>query len=171
MKLYVGTYALYNAGSLKGAWLDTEDYSDFDEFAEACRNLHKDEEDPEFMVQDSEGEAWEEKLYHESGIAWVENWYEVSDELCRSSIDDDVFSAYVEATGCNVDADAVGEAEEAYRGHFYDGLEGYAEQAIEEGLFGDIPERIRYYISTEAIARDLKCEGYVEHDGYVFWPD
>ena len=171
MKLYVGTYAKYNAGSIDGAWLDTEDFSDFDEFAEACQKLHEDEEDPEYMVQDSEGEAWEEKLYHESGIAWVSEWYEVSDELCRSTIDDDVFSAYVEATGCNVEADAVGEAEEAYRGHFSDGLEGYVEEALDEGLFGDIADNIRCYIDTAAIARDLQCDGYYEQDGYVFCPN
>jgi len=50
-RIYVGTYAKYNAGSIKGAWLDLEDYSDRDAFLEACRELHKDEQDPEFMFQ------------------------------------------------------------------------------------------------------------------------
>src|ERR1051325_1051 len=53
-RVYVGTYAKYNAGSLKGDWLDLSDYSDKDEFYEACKELHKDEEDPEFMFQDFE---------------------------------------------------------------------------------------------------------------------
>ncbi|MEQ3054471.1 antirestriction protein ArdA, partial [Bacteroides finegoldii] len=44
-KVYVGTYAKYNNGSLSGAWLDLSDYSDKEEFYEACRELHKDEED------------------------------------------------------------------------------------------------------------------------------
>ena len=40
-KVYVGTYAKYNNGSLSGAWLDLSDYSDKEEFYEACRELHR----------------------------------------------------------------------------------------------------------------------------------
>ena len=53
-KVYVGTYGKYNNGSLSGAWLDLSDYSDKEEFYEACRELHKDEEDAEYMFQDWE---------------------------------------------------------------------------------------------------------------------
>ena len=42
--VYVGTYGKYNNGSLFGAWLDLSDYADKEEFYEACRELHKDEE-------------------------------------------------------------------------------------------------------------------------------
>lgn len=64
-RVYVGTYAKYNNGSLYGAWLDLSDYSDKEEFYEACRELHEDEEDAEYMFQDWEnvpegliGESW-----------------------------------------------------------------------------------------------------------------
>ena len=53
-RVYVGTYNKYNSGSLFGKWLDLSDYSDKDEFMEACRELHKDDQDPEFMFQDYE---------------------------------------------------------------------------------------------------------------------
>ena len=43
-RVYVGTYGKYNNGSLFGAWLDLSDYADKEEFYEACRELHKDEE-------------------------------------------------------------------------------------------------------------------------------
>lgn len=33
-----------------------------------------------------------------------------------------------------------------------------AEQFVEEGLFGDIPEQLRFYIDHEAIARDLAMD-------------
>ena len=46
--------ASYNNGSLFGAWLDLSDYSDKEDFYEACRELHKDEEDAEYMFQDWE---------------------------------------------------------------------------------------------------------------------
>lgn len=54
-RVYVGTYAKYNAGSLEGKWLSLEDYANKAEFIAACRKLHKDEADPELMFQDWEG--------------------------------------------------------------------------------------------------------------------
>lgn len=51
-KVYVGTYKKYNESSLKGGWLTLTDYKDYDEFCAACRKLHKDEHDPELMIQD-----------------------------------------------------------------------------------------------------------------------
>lgn len=53
-RVYVGTYGKYNNGSLFGAWLDLSDYSYKEDFYEACRELHKDEEDAEYMFQDYE---------------------------------------------------------------------------------------------------------------------
>ena len=65
--VYVGTYAKYNNGSLSGAWLNLSDYSDKEEFYEACRELHKDEEDAEYMFQDWENVP--EGLIDESWIS------------------------------------------------------------------------------------------------------
>ena len=42
-KIYVGTYAKYNDGSIFGKWLTLSDYADKEEFYEACKELHKDE--------------------------------------------------------------------------------------------------------------------------------
>ena len=53
-RVYVGTYGKYNNGSLFGTWLNLSDYLDKEDFYEACRELHKDEEDAEFMFQDWE---------------------------------------------------------------------------------------------------------------------
>lgn len=61
--LFVGTYKKYNEGNLAGAWIDIESVSDADEFFEVCRNLHSDEENPEFMFQDFEG--FPENMYSE----------------------------------------------------------------------------------------------------------
>ena len=54
-KVYVGTYRKYNEGSIEGKWLDLADYTDKADFYEACADLHKDEQGPEFMFQDWEG--------------------------------------------------------------------------------------------------------------------
>ena len=53
-RIYVGTYAKYNEGSIFGKWMDLSDYSGSEEFYDACRELHSDEEDPEMMFQDWE---------------------------------------------------------------------------------------------------------------------
>lgn len=54
-RVYVGTYAKYSVGSMRGKWLDLEDYADKEEFINACYELHKDEQAPELMFQDHEG--------------------------------------------------------------------------------------------------------------------
>lgn len=53
-KIYVGIYRKYNNGSIEGKWMTLSDYADKDEFIEACKALHKDEENPELMFQDWE---------------------------------------------------------------------------------------------------------------------
>ena len=37
-------------------------------------------------------------------------------------------------------------------------LRDLAEQFVDDGLFGDIPERLQFYIDYDAIARDLACD-------------
>jgi len=37
-------------------------------------------------------------------------------------------------------------------------MRALAEQFVEEGLFGDIPERLQFYIDYDAIARDLAVD-------------
>lgn len=61
MKLYVGTYAKYAAGSLAGAWIDLDKLSCYEELVAACKRVHQGEDEPEFMVQDieSDGEDWQ----------------------------------------------------------------------------------------------------------------
>lgn len=53
-KVYVGTYAKYNNGNLDGAWISLNSCDSYDDFLKKCAAIHKDEEDPEFMIQDSE---------------------------------------------------------------------------------------------------------------------
>ena len=65
--VYVGTYAKYNAGSLKGEWLDLDNYGSYAEFIDACKSLHADEEDPELMFQDWETE-WAGEI-NETGVS------------------------------------------------------------------------------------------------------
>ena len=50
-------------------------------------------------------------------------------------------------------------------------LKELAEQFVEEGLFGDIPEALRFYIDHDAIARDLAadyCETTIASEQLVY---
>ena len=77
-QVYVGTYTKYNNADLSGEWLDLEDYADYEDFIAACKELHKDEADPELMFQDFEGFPVE--FYHESRIdPRVWDWLELDD--------------------------------------------------------------------------------------------
>lgn len=46
-------------------------------------------------------------------------------------------------------------------------LKELAEQFIEEGLFGNIPDSIKNYLDYDAIARDLAFD-YTEYDGDIY---
>lgn len=64
--IYCGTYKKYNEGSLDGGWLHLGRYQNAAAFLEACKKLHADESDPEFMYQDSE--YLPDEFYSESCI-------------------------------------------------------------------------------------------------------
>ena len=44
-RIYVGTYAKYNNGSLQGEWVELSDFYDLDGFMERCAEIHEDEEE------------------------------------------------------------------------------------------------------------------------------
>lgn len=158
MRVYVGTYEKYNNGSIAGAWLDLEDYADKEEFYEACKALHEDEEDPELMFQD-----WE-------GIP--------KSMISECSIDDAVWElmgAYEDHGKGPVDAycSIFGEWNESDFGDRYRGEwssdEAMAEEFLEEtGTLGSIPENLRCYFDVERYARDMMCD-MCEEDGFYFW--
>ena len=51
IKVYVGTYAKYNEGSIAGQWIDLTNLS-YEDYCNAIANTHYDESDPEYMIQD-----------------------------------------------------------------------------------------------------------------------
>jgi len=82
-KIYVGTFAKYNNGSIEGAWLTLSDYSDAEEFLTACAELHSDEVDAELMFQDYEGfpkDLYSESM-SESELEKVYEYMEVMDQI------------------------------------------------------------------------------------------
>lgn len=144
-RVYVGTYAKYNAGNLSGEWLYLDDYTDKEDFLEACKKLHEDEADPEFMFQSCEdmppgmcSEASIEKdafefanlNEHEQNI-WM---------LAREHLSDEI---------------TLEQAQDAYCGS-YSSPEDYAQNSFEQSY--EIPEIVASYVDWKRVAGDLKCD-------------
>ena len=102
-RIYVGTYAKYNNGSLQGEWVELSDFYDLDGFMERCAEIHEDEEEPEYMFQ-----AWEEipdGLIDEGHLE--ENFFELRDELDRlNNKEKEAFWIWVEGNNTQLTQDA-----------------------------------------------------------------
>jgi antirestriction protein len=168
-KIYVGTYGKYNSGSIAGDWLDLTDYSSIEDFYEACKELHKDEEDPEFMFQD-----WEYipsdfiSEYSLSEKFW--DYMEAVEDLSETEKEAfDIFLANETRDLSKEDiSDIIEQFRDSYQGEFED-EEDYAYHIVEElGYLDQVPENLRYYFDYEKFARDLFLDGYWIKDGHVF---
>ena len=159
MKAYVSTFAKFINGHLNGAWLDLKDYSDKDDFLEACLKLHEDEEDPELMFADSVGIP-DDFIgeFHISPECW--DLLEAYDEYGEEQV-----LAYCHCFGEWNKQDF----QDKYRGE-YDSFADLAEQLLDEiGDLDQIPEHLRGYFDYEAYGRDLCLGGdFVEHNGQYF---
>lgn len=157
MRIYVGTYAKYNAGNLFGEWLDPSDYSDKGDFIDACLEVHEDEDDPELMFQDFEGIP--SCMVGESFV----------DESLWDYIDYDADDGAKEAYCYLMGEWDTSDFEERYYGEF-DSFTELAEEILDStGELESIPENLRYYFDYEAYGRDLKLGGdFSEHNGYYF---
>lgn len=167
--LYCGTYAKYNDGSIEGNWLKLTDYPDAEAFLEACRELHKDEADPELMFQDFEGMPRE--LYAESlsldDIRKLYDWVHLDDD------DRELLTEYLDATGYpldGVDMEAVRDKLycELDRSPFESNEAAMGRYVLDEGLLGDVPQALDSYLDVEAIGRDWLMVLFVSTNGYVF---
>jgi len=161
-RIYVGTYGKYNAGSLKGAWLDLEDYKDRESFLEACAELHSDEHDPEFMFQDYEGFP---RSYYSEGSAPPDELWEWLD---LDEDDRELLAVYKDHVDESADIE---KARESFSGKFNSEAD-WAENFLEDtcGLDG-VPDHLRNYIDFAAYGRDARISGemtFVRHDGELW---
>lgn len=132
--IYVGTYHKYNSGSLKGAWLNLEDFADREDFLQACAELHSDESDPEFMFQDYQ--CFPSCYYSESCAPPEELWGEYLD---LDENDRTAFSLYLD----NLGMATVEDFRDAYQGTA-DTKAEFAEQIAED--CGEIPKDLPNWI-------------------------
>lgn len=165
--VYVGTYRKYNEGSIFGKWLKLSDYSGTEEFFDACRELHSDEEDPEFMFQDYENIP--KGLISECSMS--DNIFEVLEAL--QEMDDsrkeafliwcdndhkDLPSEDIDELILNFDSEYIGQ---------YENEEDFAYQLIDDR--NDLSEFERSYFNYKAYAHDIFISDYWFVDGHVFY--
>lgn len=159
-RLFVTTYKKYNDGNLFGAWLDLESYADKDAFLAACKELHKDEADPELMFPDFEG--FPRALYNESGLddrLW--GWLELDED------DREMVAVYLDEVSQDGDIDA---ARDCFAGKFDSEEDWAADYLNDSGLMGSVPASLLNYIDYKSFANDARLGGdmvFVHHQGSV----
>lgn len=155
-QIYVGTYAKYNNGSIAGEWLMLSDYANKDEFLAACEELHSDENDPEFMFQDFDGETF--------GMASECHIDEELFDLIHTLDEDEaeIYAAYRK----NFNG-SWSDCQDRYSGCFKSD-EDFAQDYAEAGGYTERElSWPHYYIDWKAAARDL-MQSYIEENGYYF---
>lgn len=156
--VYVGTYAKYNNGSIQGKWMRLEDYEDFDSFVDACRELHKDEEDPEFMCQDYEGLP--KNKYCESGLEWIREFYELADDYTDSEIE--MILEYWDEVGDYRDP------KDILDDYYCESMDDYDFGYMIAHETGDIPDWLECYVDYEKMGKEYKWD-FTETSNYIFW--
>ena len=156
MKIYVGTYAKYNNGLIAGAWLALNDYLDAEQFIDVCKELHKDELDPELMFQDFYDIH---KNYCNECIDMQEVYYYA--DACNDS-NKDIIDAGLD---CEIPLDSI---MDAYRGQYNSDADFAYDMAEQCGYLNDVSEQWPFFhIDWQAAAKTLMYD-YVESKGYYF---
>ena len=167
LQVYVGTYHKYNQGSLYGKWINLSDYSDPKAFYKDIRELHKDEEDPEFMFQDYGAPELIKTMDLISEGYISKDLFEIIQSIEDSSYDEDVLEAYLVSFGYNGEdiSEVIEKVDEAYNGE-YSSDEEFVQELL-EGC-GDLPENLPAYIHIdwERTARDIMYDYSASNNHY-----
>ena len=155
--VYVGTYAKYNSGSIQGAWVRLDQFASEDEFLAYCAELHKDENDPEFMYQDFEN--FPEEYYSESGIN-PDLW----DYLALDDDDRAMFEAYQKA---GFDG-GIDDARDRYYGYHESDYDFACDMLENTGDINSIPEHLQFYFDYDKYARDLMISDFSSGNNHYF---
>ncbi|SIQ39975.1 Antirestriction protein (ArdA) [Chryseobacterium sp. RU37D] len=162
--IYVSTYAKYNNGSLYGKWLNLSDYSDYDELLTAMYELHSDESDPEFMLQDYEGCELFEKLGLISECHISKDIYDIAEQINDSEYSIEVYEALLDNF-----LDMSFESACEYANNFYCGEYANDVEFVQEFYENDIYFKLPHFvcIDWEATARNIMYD-YFESNGHYF---
>ena len=158
IRVYLTNLGAYNSGKLIGQWL----------------NLPMSEEDLEKAVKEVLGNN-EEYFITDYEAPFTIGEYDNLTELNEfaEEFEDlrdeekDAIAYLLEYGGYDDKQTALDNRDEVII--YYDtNLADVAEQLVDDGIFGEIPESIQNYIDYEKIANDLLHDGYTEIDGNVY---
>ena len=122
---------------------------------DACRELHSDEKDPEFMVQDFEN--FPRKWYHEGGLPTEEEFNKINDYYMMDDTEKRAYEAYVDYT----DDDDIDHFHEAYEGQF-DSASDFAYDLVDNlGWDGIGSDNIDMYFDYDSFGRDLMFDFHI----------
>ena len=154
-RIYVSTYAKYNDGSLEGEWVDLTDFDTYEDFVDYCSELHKDENDPEFMVQDFEN--FPKKWYHESGLPSEDEFNKINEYYLMSDIEKSAYETFIDYT----DNEDIDDFHEAYQGQF-ESASDFAYDLVDSlGWDGIGSNAIDMYFDYDAFGRDIMMDYHI----------
>lgn len=162
-QLYISTWGKYNSGSLDGAWFNLTDYDDYSEFMRAVRELHKDEDDPEYMIQDYQGIP--DGIIDNSGYYWItaEDFDRIKEIEELDETERRAYLSYLNATSGYGDIESF---RDAFMGEF-DSEYDYIDHCIEEGFFSQ--ETLLNHIDYQSLWNELETGDNFYFDGeFIF---
>jgi len=130
-----------------------------EDYTKSANALHNDYGDPveEFEIQFIDGESIDCDLAKAIGLNQanfaryfeiVDEWEEWEKRLVILAVGECGYQFGDDTSPTDFDIDV----------YDVDSMRELAEQFVEEGLFGEIPENLQFYIDYEAIARDLAVD-------------
>ena len=135
-------------------------FESLEEYAAKANSNRNDHGDPveEYEIQFIDGDHIDCDL----AKAWGINQANIGQyfNACESWDDQEktVFIIAVGEAGYSFDPDSVSPTDSDVDIYHLDSMKELAEQFVDEGLYGDIPESLQYYIDFDAIGRDLSVE-------------
>jgi hypothetical protein len=176
VNIYVGTYHKYNNLSIDGEWLNLCEFDDYEELLGTVQEIHADEDDPEFMVQDIE--YLPKSLYSESWHSdTVTQWLDYASFIKENPDRQKAFDIYLEGFVTNSDERSISELVEDFEERFcgdysdsYNPLEDYLYENFSfevEAIAKDNPI-IEHGFCWQKYARACEYDFY-ECDGFLFY--
>ena len=163
MRVAVEEWELYNNGILLCKWFDTEEdtIEDIEEFVKEAKEANDlNGDDCEMFVADYEDDTG---LYDGECLNWAYELTELLEDLESYDLKKVEYMTSQVGYGLQEAIDKVDDCD------MYEDMtmEQLADNFVDEGLFGEIPEAIQNYLDYEAIARDLSYD-YTEYNGDIF---
>lgn len=131
-----------------------QDYESYKEQVSSLRNEFG-EKVEEFEIQFIDGESIDCDLFNALSIhqGSISAYF----EACDNWTEEEKINVIIAVGECGYDFNLKNDHPDQFDITLYEcnSLKELAEQFIEEGLYGEIPENIRYYLDTDLMARDL----------------